>query len=810
MNDLRYALRSLAKSPGFTAVAVLTLALGIGANTAIFSFFYGVLLRPLPFDDPDRLVVFQQVAGGSGPIRVNGIGLFSGDFLEIRKNSKSLADAATYTLLGSAVTGIGPPDAVGCAVVSDNFFAVLGAKALIGRVFTPEDVKAGAGRMAVLSHAYWQSKFGGGRDVIGQKFEINGVGFTVAGIMPPDYRFPIEAMLYASPATSVPENAIGAPVPSQGSFLRTIVGRLRPGVSVASAELELKSLVSSLPNPNNLNRPVYLVTMRHQTVGQVRPILATLLGCVGLVLLIACLNVANLSLVRAAAQQREMGIRMALGASRWQVAQQALTESLVLALVGGGIGVLLGREAMSLLLAFAPANMPRLAAVQLDSGVLAFATGLSLLTGIAFGLAPAWQISSSDPSRVLGGSSRGGTTGVEQRRLRSTLIAIEVAVSLVLLVAAGLLLRSFARMEAVSWGFEPSRVLSMRVGFYSQRYASAATLLSTYQKLQTELAAESGFESVGLSNDLIGNGFVTAPFVPEGQVFRTRSETPVGNRHGITPSYFQTLGIKLLQGRSFTPDDNQNGRPVAIVDAPLARTFFPNGQAIGKRILPPANPNNPPNPNAALEIVGVVNDVKTNGPEAPPSFDIYTPLAQTPFLSVFVTIRTRLTSVACVAAVRRVLGGIDPTAPVANIEPMEQVMARPALGRRFPLILIGAFAGLALTLASIGIYAVVSYSVARRTREIGIRMALGAQTHGAVGLILRQSAVPIGVGLVCGLGGSAGMALAIRRMLFEVSPFDAVTFAAVPALLAVIALLACWLPARRAARVDPIIALRSE
>ncbi|HZP59010.1 MAG TPA: ABC transporter permease [Opitutaceae bacterium] len=800
LSDLKYAFRRLARSPGFTAVAVLTLALGIGPNTAIFSFFYGVLLRPLPFDDPDRLVIFQQAPAGSGSIRVNGVGLFAADYLDIRKHSQSLADAATYTAFGSAVTGVGSPDVVGCAVVSDNFFAVLGARAFVGRVFTPEDVRLGSGRLAVLSYDYWRSKFGGGNDAIGRHFAINGVDFVVMGVMPPDYRFPNEAGIYVSPAGQVPESYVGAAAfdaNGRGNYLRTIVARLRPGVSVDRAQAELAALVRALPNPNQMNRPVYLVTMRHQTVGQIRPILGTLFGCVGLVLLIACLNIANLLLVRATAQQREMGIRMALGASRWAVACHALTESLLLALFGGVLGVLIGLGGTRLLLALAPTSIPRLAAVRVDGEVLAFALGLSLLTGIAFGLAPALEISSSDPNRALAGASRGGTTGVQRRRLRSTLVAIEVSVSLVLLVAAGLLLRSFHRLQAASWGFESARVISMRVGFYNPRFGEEESLRSVYTRLQAELGAEPGFESVGLSSDLIGNAYWSGPFVPEGHVFRSRAETPVANRHGVSPDYFRTVGIRLIQGRYFTAQDNEHGPPVVIVDSALARKFFSDGQAIGKHI-------------DGAEIVGIVNDVKSNGPEAGPGMDLYFPLSQRLFASAFITIRTTLAPVACVAVAKHVLQQIDPSVPVSNVTTMDDVVAKPALGRRFPLILIGAFAGLALLLASIGIYAVVSYSVAQRTREIGVRMALGAQARGVTRLILRQGAIPIATGLAVGLGASVFTAFTIRKMLFEVPPYDAVTFAAVPALLAAIALFACWIPARRAARVNPIEALRAE
>jgi predicted permease len=802
--DLKYAFRQLAKSPGFTAVVVITLALGIGANTAIFSFFNGVLLRPLPFAEPSRTVLFA-----SGDTGNDWCGLLSADFYDIQKNTQSFSEAAAYSGGPCTLTGIGSPDVVGTASVTDNFFTVLGSSALIGRIFTAEDTRARSGRLAILSYSYWTSKFGGSPDAIGRTIGLDGVSFTVIGIMPPDYRFPVTTDLYvlfgpglAAARFGVPQSNYGG----RGVSVSTIIGRLRPGVSIEQAQAEMVRLVHGLPNPNQTTRRVILVTMRDQSVGRIRPVLEMLLGCVGLVLLIACLNIANLVLARATARRRETAIRLALGASRWQVARQGLTECLLLGLIGGTLGIIFSLWGTHLLVAIAPADVPRLAAVRVDGAVLGFALGLSLLTGVAFGIVPAWEMGSSDPGQSLADGTRGGTSGVERRRFRSALVTIEVALSVVLLVAAGLLLRSFWRMQAVSWGFEPSHLMSMRVALLDPRFASPATKQSIYNRIQNRLSSEPGFESVALGHDRIGRPW--APnwaFVPEGHTYRNRSDMPVANGHFVSPGYFKTLGIPFIKGRPFTPQENQNNRLVVIVDATLARKYFPGGDAVGKHFFTSWTSVNPTDP---VEIVGIVGDVKSNGPEAA-STDFYFPITQDITPTTYIYVRTQLPLATCVAAVQRVVAEIDPSVPVSDVATMDAVVARPALGRRFPLILIGAFAGLALFLAAIGIYAVVSYSVAQRTREIGIRMALGAQASDVTRLIVRQGAVPIAIGLTFGLCASAFMAFAIRKMLFEVPPFDAVTFTAIPALLAVIAVFACWLPSQRAARIDPVVALRT-
>lgn len=798
--DVGYGWRMLRKTPGFTLVIVLTLALGIGANTAIFSFFHSVLLRPLPLTDPDRVVIFQQAPGRSGHIKAEGVGLLTADYLDIKRNSRTLSDAATYILDALTLTGVDTPDMINCVSVTHNFFTVLGAKAALGRVFTPDDFRSGA-RLAVLNHSYWRSMFGSNPDVLGKQVRLEGVSFTIVGVMPPDYDFPLLAKFYLSCAGPTPEGMPGSEqeLTGRGRRVRTVIGRLQPGITLAQAESELGTLVANLPNPAMLKRPVYLVTMRDQIVGSVRGALRVLFGCVGLVLLLACLNVANLVLARANSRQRETGIRLALGANRWRLARQTLTESVLVALIGGVLGVGIGVLCLRALVALAPQDLPRLATVGIDSWVLVFAFGVSVLTGIVFGLAPALELTSVDLSRTLNEASRGGSTGVERRRLRSILVGGEVAISLVLLVAAGLLLRSFWQMQAVSWGIDAQQVVSMRIGFP----ANHTDYLAVHRTLLDKLEHEPGVEAVGLSFDRVGVSWWQGMFAPDTQAFAKPEDMPKCSFHTANPGYFHALRIPVLKGRTFTDDDNEKGRPVVIIDANIAHIWFPNVEPVGRKIKFPRG-------GSEAEIVGVVGSVKSNGPEAAPGVDIYLPIFQAPQNNVFALIRTRLPASTVTTAVRRIIRSLDPTWPVADIATMDAVVDRAAAGRRFPLIIICAFAGLALTLAAIGIYAVTSFAVAQRTREIGIRMALGSEPGAVIRLLMLQGAVPIVAGLAIGLAGGTALAFAMRTLLFGVPPIDLATFLLVPLVLSAIAGVACWLPARRAAAVDPIITLRAE
>ncbi|HEX2862551.1 MAG TPA: ABC transporter permease [Lacunisphaera sp.] len=807
LSDLRLALRSLAKVPGYTAVIVLTLTLGIGANTAIFSFFNGILLRPLPYRDAANVVVLKKSADDfNDPVGAE-VGVYAADFREMQPQLRTLEGVSTFTLDIATLTGRDTATLVTSAVVTPNFFSVLGAKPALGRVFSADDAPVGGPRLVTLSHDFWQSHFGGSHDVIGQTITANQVPFTIVGVMSPDFDFPREAQFWATPAADVPEDAIGqAPMnfSGRGGSLRTVIGRLAPGVTVAQAQSELRNVLAQLPNPNQVQRAGFLVTLRDHSVGDVRPALAVLLGCVGLVLLIACLNVANLMLSRATARERDIAIRLALGANRWRIARQLLAESLVLALAGGLLGQLASLWALEVLVKLAPAELPRLAAIEVDGAVLGFALIVSIATGLASGLAPILGTLRSNVSdRIRAGGDRAGSAGPLAGRLRGILVAGEVAISLMLLVAAGLLLRSLAEMQSLSWGFRPAEVVSARVSFLSDRYAENSARVTFYRALHQRLTSQPGVHAAGTSLDRIGVSWINLPYTPQGEVYPNPADRPIANYHIISPDYLRTLGIAVIEGRTFAESDDPNA-PAVVIDSAIARRHYPDG-AVGKalKIVSPAGEIDVP-------IIGVASNVASDGPVGPARPDIYFSFLGFPQNNFHMHMRTSLGAAAAERVLRQAVAAIDPDVPVTKFATMEQVVGEPAAARHFPLGLLGAFAFLALLLASVGIYAVTGYAVTQRTREIGVRMALGAPRLSVVRLILRQGFHPILAGLGVGLVGAVVTALAMRKLLFGVAPLDAATFAIVPLALALVAALACWLPARRATKVDPMVALRAE
>jgi putative ABC transport system permease protein len=806
MQNLRLALRSLARSPSFTLVIVVTLALGIGANTAIFSFFNGILLRPLPYEDPEHAVLLKRGARGFGEIMGEGVGLFAADFIDLQAQTKTLGALTTFTSDVATLTGRGTPDLLFGAIVTPNYFSVLGAHAAVGRTFSDTDAAGAAGRLAVLDHGCWQNRFGGDPAIVGQTITLSGVAFTVVGVMPADFSFPRWVQFWVTPSGIAPETTIGqraADFQGRGNSLRTIIGRLAPGVTLAQAETEIAALVQRLPNPGNTDRLVHLVNLRDQSVGNVRPALAVLLGCVVLVLLIACLNIANLMLARATTRQREIAIRLAVGAGRWRIARQLLTESLVLALLGGVAGVMLSQWGVELLMRIAPDDIPRLAAVRIDASVLTFAFVLSVCTGILSGLAPVLGAGNSDLATTMKTGDRGGSGGALPRRMRSILVGGEVALSLVLLVAAGLLLRSFREMQAVSWGFEPGNVAVMRVAFKGSQYEEPAARRVIYRRLLADLSRQPGFEAVAMSFDKIGESWWHDSFTPEGLTAATPQDRPQASYHTVSTDYFRTLGITVVRGRAFTVDDSEDVAPVAIIDAATARRYFPNGDAVGKRVEFGLR-------NTTAQIVGIVGDVKSDGPEATRLPDIYVPYLQLSTNYVYVFVRTQLDVATVGTMIQQVVHGIDAGLPTTELGSMTQVIQRPAAIRRFPMVLLAAFSGLALVLAGVSIYAVTAYSVTQRTRELGVRMALGAQPRSVVALVLRQGLRPIAFGMLTGLGFAMVVAWLMRGLLFGVQPVDAATFIVIPILLGAVAIIACCIPARRATRVDPLVALRAE
>lgn len=808
LQDLRYATRQLRRNPAFTAVVVTTLALAIGANTAIFSFFRGVLLRPLPYAEAERLVVLKKSASDFGDFVGGDLGLFAADYIDLQHSARTVDSLATFTAETATLTGRGEPSLVYGAVVSPNFFSTLGSSPAEGRTLSAED-RTSTGRVVVLSHSFWESHFGRDRSVLGQTLILNQVVFTIIGVMPADFDFPLTAKFWASPAGRAPENQIGAPAfnaNGRGNAVRSVFGRLGTGVSLAQSEQEFNALVQQLPNPNSSSRSLHLVTMRDQTVGNVRPALAVLLGCVGLVLLIACLNVANLFLSRATTRQREISVRVALGSSRGRIARQLITESLFLSLLGGAAGVLLSSCGLDALVRSAPADIPRLAAVQIDGWVLGFALALTILTGLVCGLAPVVESAKTNLISALKAGGRGGSGTGWSHRLRGGLVASEVAISLILLVAAGLLLRSFWQMQAVPWGFASTNVVSARVVFMDARYDSNAARLTFYRTLLDKLEQVPGFDQVGTSLDRIGESWVHAPFTPQGRTYPNADAAPQANIHLlVSPNYFRALGIPLIQGRAFEAKDGEGSNHVVIIDAAIARRYFGDGPAVGKQIE--AMLFGTP---IKAQVIGVVGDVKTDGPQGDQRPDLYIPFPQFPWNNFYLHIRTSVGVAAAGQTIKRLVSEIDGGVPITDLASMDQVIEKPANALRFPLGLLGTFAVLALTLAAIGIYGVTSYSVAQRRREIGVRMALGAQPLQVLRLTLQQSFKPIGLGLCVGLGSSVAAAFAMQKMLFGIGPLDLGTFVAIILILSIVALLATIIPARQAAKVDPMIALRGE
>jgi putative ABC transport system permease protein len=799
--------------PGFSAVVVLVLALGIGATSAIFSVVNAVLLRPLPYPEPDRLMmVFSTFEGGRRSEKYGP--LFGPDFVELRDQCRSCAQVAAYTGTGpSNMTGGAEPERVRVAEVTANFFATLGAQPILGRTFLAEeaprpspvnDLQTIGGRAVILSYGLWQRSFGADPAVIGRTVKVEGDACAVIGVMPDGFKFPGEADAW----TPV------APSPTRNNAILRVVARLQPGMMPVQAQAELATIARRLEQEfpqSNRGRGVNLVPLQERLVGNVRSSLLIFLGAVSFVLLIACANVANLSLARAATRQKEMAVRTALGASRLRIIRQLLTESLLLALAGGGLGLLLALWILKLLLAFAPQEIPRLNDIGIDPWALGFTLLLSVLTGVIFGIAPALQASRPDLNATLKEGGAGATGGASRHRLRGLLVVAEVSMALVLLIGAGLLLKSFTRLRETKLGFNPDHVLTASVTLPEATHPTAALKKAYYQQSLARLAARPETQAVGLITSL--------PLGDTGLSMRggLNVEGEPEERSGVSATklaasggYFRALGIPLLKGRAFDDRDTADSPGALIISETLARSLWPNEDAIGKRI------------NIGLpgetwrEVVGVVGDVKQSELGAPPAPALYQPvqqiserlhwlLGETTFV-----IRTATEPHSFVASLRSELQAVDRELPLYNVATMEQIVSKSVADPRFYTLLLGSFSGLALILAAAGIYSVISYSVTQRMREIGIRLALGAQPGAILRLVVSQGMALTLAGLALGLGGAFALTRVLSEFLYQVSVTDPATFALLSLSLAAVALLACWIPARRATKVDPLVALRRE
>lgn len=802
--DLRYGVRMMFKNPGFTVVAIVTLALGIGANTAIFTVVNAVLLRPLPYEDSNRLVWFWE----NQPDFPRG-NLSPADFLDYQAQSGAFEQIAAYRQMDFTLTGDRQPEQIRGLIVSANYFSLLGIAPAVGRVFEPDDGRAGAQRVAVVSHGFWQRRFAADPNLIGKALTLSGQTVTIVGVAPPELKTE-RAEIWLNPRNVVPDvllNIARDPATLRASRYLRAIGRLKPGVTLPQAQEEMNAVSARLQEQypaTNAGHSIELVSLLDKTVGDLRPALLVLLGAVGLVLLIACANVANLMLARATARHKEMALRAALGASRWRVIRQLLSESLLLSALGGACGWLLAVWGVDLLVAISPESIPRLHEIGVDRQVLGFTLLISLATGIIFGLAPALIASRPDLNEALKEGGRSGTAGASRGRMRGALVVGEVALALVVLVGAGLLVRSFVRLHAVDPGFQPANLLTMRLFLTDAKYAASQPRLSFLKELTARLESLPGVQGVGISDDLPIEGTDSSM-----DVFVEGREPAPGERlmtgvHVVNPRYFEAMGIPLLTGRVFTEWDTLEAPQVLVVNETMSRRLWPGEEVVGKRVKL-GDPNG-----GWTQIVGVVKDVKHNGLNAEPAMDAYAPHLQVPWPWMTIALRSNLDPTSLEAAVRREVQAIDPDKAVASVKTMDQLIGESVGERRLSLVLFGLFAVVALLLSAVGIYGVMAYGVTQRTHEIGIRIAVGAQPRDVVKLVVGRGMTLALTGVAIGVGAAYGLTRLMASLLFEISTTDPATFVVIALILVGVALLACYIPALRATKVDPMVALRHE
>jgi predicted permease len=797
LKDLRFGLRSLGRSPGFTAVALLTLALGIGANTAIFSVVNAVILRPLPYPQPERLVKIW-------PDKPR-VSTSKADYVEIKRSARAFEDIGAYSNWGFTLTGSGEPAKLEGARTTANVFSILGAGAAIGRAFATDEDQPGKSDVVVLSHGLWQSRFGSDRTVIGQTITIDGKNLTVVGVMPKGFNFPegITRDLWI-PATLDPSAA-----EDFASGYLTLLGRLKPGVTLEQARSEISAVARSVreqrPNiPAEYGSRAEVNSLQSESIARIRPTLFILLGTVGLVLLIACANVANLQLARTSNRQRELAVRAALGASRIRLVRQLLTESLLLSILGGVAGIVLAYVGLDFLTTLIPADTPRSSEISISARVLAFSLGISALAGVLFGLAPALQTSNPDLQSPLKEGGRTASSG--GGRLRSLLVVAEVALALTLVISAGLLIKSFWRLQRVNPGFEADHVVSFQLSPADFDNAPERAR-AYYRQVLERLAHVPGVQSVGGVHLLpMGDSNWDPALRIEDRPLLPGASAETVNWRLVTADYFRTMSIPLLKGRAFNEADNENSEKVALINEALARKYWPGEDPLGKRI------------NTGFEgkgvwvtIVGIVGDVRQQSLREPTVPEMYRPFFQHKELPpLTIMVRSATPTSALAPAIRSAVWSIDKNVPITDLQPMTAVVAQSVSQSRSTMLMLTAFAAIGLILGVIGIYGVISYSVAQRTHEIGVRMALGAKSGDVLKLVLGQGLRLTVIGAALGLLGAFGLTRLMSSLLFGVSASDPITFAVVTASLTVVALLASYIPARRAAKLSPMLALRYE
>ncbi len=812
--DLRYGARMLLKNPGVTAVAVVTLALGIGANTAIFSVVNAVMLRPLPYKNPDRVVSLWENVPEYGRWRVT-----PANFLDWKKQSTVFEDMAAFGASTMTLTGVGEPEQMMGTRASAGYFAVIGTEPMLGRSFLQEEYEPGKGQVVVLGHRFWQRRFGGDPTIINKAITLDGVSYTVTGVMPPGI-YPVWATTSGHISFNQDEQQFWTPMSftAQWAAVRTahvlgVVGRLKAGVTIEQATAEMNTIGARLEQEYAANKGEGIIVnpFMNEVVGAARPALLTLLGAVALVLLIACANIAGLLLAQHAARSKEIAIRAALGAGRGRLVRQFFLEGLLLSIMGTAAGIALAMFGIDLMLKLLPSQLPRFSQTQLDGRVLAFTLLLSFITCLVFGLVPAWQASRLDLQATLEQGGRTSGTGASRQRFRQLLVVFQVGLAVMLVIGAGLLMKSFWRLRQVDPGFKPENILSLSLTLPQSKYREPQKINAFYNQLIEGLSGLPGVDAAAIAYDHPLQSNWIDSFAFEGRPAPEAGKGPSANFTSVSWDYFRTVRTRIVRGREFTAQDDQDHPGVAIVNEAFVRQYFPNELSLGQRLKlsPPARIWNNQRL-TSFEIVGVAQDVKSGGLNAETEPTYYVPSAQAPLQDMMILVRTSGDPTALVPALRNAVWSIDADQPIANISTMEKIVADSIAQPRLSMLLMGLFGALALILAAVGIYGLLSYAVTQRTQEMGIRIALGARTQDVLKLILRQGMTLALIGIAIGLIGSFALTRLIEGLLFGVTPTDATTFVAVSGVLIGVALLACYFPARRATKVDPLVALRYE
>ncbi len=803
MKDLRYALRMLAKSPGFTAIAILTLALGIGANTAIFTVANALLLRPLPYADSDHLVRIATGRDRSGYVSLPY-------FTVLRDHNRSFSGVAAYSMELFSLSGRGEPQQIVAERVTWNFFDVLGVRPTLGRTFSADEDQPGGKQVVLISDELWLRLFNRDRGAIGQSLSLDSNDYTVIGILPPRFSTPLLGRKVDIFTTRLIEMSIVTPARvNLGGMYYECVGRLNRGVAPEQAQAETEVLFQQYKHdkPGNydstVNAPMAVSGLQENLVANVRPTLLMLSAAVGLVLLIACANVASLLLSRALGRKKEFAVRTALGASRASLIGQLLTESVLMAIVSGALGVALGQAGTRLLAAYSQSSFPQMADVSMDLRVLTFTLSISVLSGVLFGLAPSLQLSRPDLNTMLRDEGRGSSGSRKRDRARSALVVAQIALSMVLLIGSGLLVRSFIRLRTASPGFEPKGTLTIQTYLPLARFPQPQQKIAFYSNALRNMQSVPGVEAASISTALPVIANHGTPVLFEGQPALPLGQRPIVFFQSISPDYPKAMGIPIVAGRAFTDRDDATAPWVALVNQTIVRQFWPDQNPLGKLVTI----GNLPKP---FEVVGVLSDTKNEGLATAVQGEVYLPYPQFTSPLLYLSVRTALDPHSLVSALRAQIGAADPDQPLTEIETMEERIDLASASPRFTMLLIGIFSGTAFVLAVVGIYGVIAYSVAQRTQELGIRIALGAERRDILRLVIVNGLGLAAIGIVIGLGGAIALTRLMSAMLYETSTTDPLTFGAAVALFSLVAILASYVPARRATRIDPLEALRAE